>query len=92
MEPLTFVLAGLAVYRLSRMIADEEGPFEAFTKLRGLAQPETWIGRGLACIMCLSVWVALPIAIYIDWSVNWWLTWLALSGVTVILRKWEHKK
>jgi hypothetical protein len=91
-EPITFVLAALAVYRLTRMLTDEEGPFEVFTKLRGLAKPDTWIGRGLECILCMSVWVALPVALWIDWSLNWWLTWLALSGVTVVIRKWEFKK
>jgi hypothetical protein len=92
MQLMTFVLASLAVYRLSRMLSDEEGPFSVFTKLRGIPKPETWIGRGLACIMCLSVWVALPVALWIDWTLNWWLTWLALSGVTVIIRKWETKR
>lgn len=89
---MRFTLAALAVYRLSRMIADEEGPFAVFTHIRNLAPPTHWIGRGLACIMCLSVWIALPVALWIDWSINWWLTWLALSGVVVLLRKWEHKK
>jgi len=92
MQLMTFVLASLAVYRLSRMLSDEEGPFSVFTKLRGIPKPETWIGRGLACIMCLSVWIALPIALWIDPTLNWWLTWLALSGVTVIIRKWETKR
>ena len=92
MQPLTVLLASLAVYRLSRMLTDEEGPFMAFTKLRGVAKTDTWIGRGLECIMCLSVWVALPVALWIDWSWDWWLTWLALSGVTVVLRKWEQKR
>lgn len=89
---LTFLIAGLAVYRVSRMIADEEGPFMVFSKLRGLARPDTWVARGLECIMCVSVWVALPIALVIDWTWTAPLTWLALSAVTVIIRKWEHKK
>jgi hypothetical protein len=92
MQPLTFVLASLAVYRLSRMIADEEGPFEVFTWLRNLAPATNWIGRGLACILCLSVWIALPVALWIDYQGDWALTWLALSGVTVIIRKWENKR
>lgn len=92
MEPLTFALSALAVYRLSRMISDEEGPFEAFTKLRGLAPTTNWIGRGLECIMCVSVWVALPAALYIDPTWTLPLTWLALSGVTVVIRKWEQKR
>jgi hypothetical protein len=91
-DGLTLILAALAVYRISRMITDEEGPFMVFTKLRGLAAPDTWVGRGLECIMCVSVWVALPVALWIDWSLNWWLTWLALSSVTVVIRKWEQKR
>jgi hypothetical protein len=92
MQPLTVILASLAVYRLSRMLTDEEGPFSMFVKLRNLAKPETWIGRGLACIICMSVWIALPVALWIDWTGDWWLTWLALSGVAVIIRKWENKR
>lgn len=97
MEPLIFALAALAVYRLSRMISDEEGPFAVFTWLRGLTKPDTWIGRGMECIMCVSVWIALPVMVMITvlgyadvWI--WPLTWLALSAVTVIIRRWEQKK
>ena len=89
---MPFILASLAVYRLSRMITDEEGPFEVFTKVRGLAPTTTWIGRGLECILCVSVWIALPFALWIDWSGDWVLTWLALSAITVVIRKWEQKR
>jgi hypothetical protein len=92
MGPLTFALSALFVYRLSRMLTDEEGPFKVFTKLRGLAKPDTWVGRGMECIMCVSVWVALPVALWIDLAGEWALTWLALSAITVIIRRWEQKK
>jgi len=92
MQPLTLILAALAVYRISRMVADEEGPFSVFTKLRALAPAQTWVARGLECIMCVSFWVAIPVALVVDWSPTWWLTWLALSAVTVLIRKWEQKK
>lgn len=92
MQPLVLLLASLAVYRLSRMITDEEGPFAVFTKLRGAFPPLNWVGRGLECIMCVSVWIALPVALYIDLSWTAPLTWLALSSVTVIIRRWEQKK
>lgn len=97
MDLVVFALAALAVYRVSRMLTDEEGPFMVFTKVRGLAEPDTWVGRGLECIMCVSVWIALPFTVmltvlgYADvWL--WPLTWLALSAVTVIIRKWEQKR
>lgn len=87
---LTFLLASLAVYRVSRMIADEEGPFSVFAKLRAHFKPDNWIGRGLECIMCVSFWVALPVALVV--APDWWLWWPALSSVTVIIRKWEQKR
>lgn len=90
MQPLTFLMASLAVYRVSRMITDEEGPFSVFAKLRGRYPPDTWIGRGLECIMCVSVWVALPFALAL--GKEWPLTWPALSAVTVLIRKWEQKR
>lgn len=90
MRALELLIASLAVYRISRMIADEEGPFSVFTWLRGRFKPDTWIGRGLECIMCVSVWIALPVALWLGG--DWWLTWPALSSVTVIIRKWEQKR
>ena len=92
MQPLTFALAALATFRISRMIADEEGPWAIFFNLRKAVPGVNWVGRGLECIMCLSVWVALPIAAYIDWSWTTPLTWLALSAVTVLLREWKNKR
>lgn len=88
----TFAIAALAVYRVSRMIADEEGPFSVFVRLRGLVPPDTWVGRGLECIMCVSFWAAFPAALLIDGLHTWPLTWMALSSVTVLIRKWEQKK
>lgn len=83
-------MASLAVYRVSRMIADEEGPFSAFTWLRGRFPSNTWIGRGLECILCVSFWVALPFALLL--KEDRLLAWPALSAVTVIIRKWEQKR
>lgn len=90
-DPLTLLLAALAVYRISRMVSDEEGPFSIFTKLRALVPPDTWVGRGLECIMCVSFWVALPVALWLGGAL-WPLTWMALSSGTVLIRKWEQKK
>lgn len=94
-------MASLAVYRVSRMIADEEGPGlpwgteeqrkqGVFTRLRGRFPPTNWIGRGLECILCVSFWVALPFAFFL--KEDRLLAWPALSAVTVVIRKWEQKR
>lgn len=96
-ETIALILVALAVYRLSRLIADEEGPWAIFTAIRNLAEPDTIARRGLECIMCVSVWVALPASIFVTVlgyadPLLWPATWLALSAVTVLIRKWEQKR
>ena len=56
----TFIRS-LAVWRLTNMITDEEGPFEVFRRLRTLLGGDsqtTWVGRGVVCHWCVSVWVS----------------------------------
>lgn len=94
---LLFLLAALATYRLSRLIADEEGPWSVFSRLRDLTPEQSSWRRGVECIMCVSVWAAVPVALWLVWSgdISWRLAplvWLALSAVTVLIRKWEQKR
>lgn len=99
MNALVLILAALATHRLSLAIAEEEGPFSIFLKLRGALDPDqaTWLGRGLNCIMCVGFWVALPVALFVTvlgyadpWA--WPLTWLGLAGSVVLIRRWEQKR
>ena len=91
----TFVLVALAVYRLSHMVTSEEGPFEAFAKMRdalGGNQQATWIGRGIVCILCVSFWVGILGAVALwFWqvvAVKFAVYALALSGATLAFKKW----
>ncbi len=92
MNALWFVIAALAVYRISHLLALEEGPFEAFATLRGRFDPDqrTWLGRGLNCPLCVSYWVgwlgglALVPIMQLDF-VGYVLVSLALSGAASAL-------
>lgn len=68
-----FLIAALANYRISRMIANERGPFDVFHHLRRLVyktwpdkdfmgpsdySPTSWQFDGITCIDCLSFWLA----------------------------------
>ena len=58
-----FALACLSVYRLSRMIALEAGPFDAFVRLHATAERVSYrLVDGLACPLCVGAWLALPAA------------------------------
>lgn len=60
---VTLLIYALATYRLTRIILIEDGPFNVILKLRGALDPDqrTWLGKGMACIWCVSFWVGLAL-------------------------------
>lgn len=83
---LLFVLASFAVYRVSRMVAEEDGPAFAFRRLRGtFTDAESSIAAGLRCFYCISVWAALLVTVLLVLFTNWeaWLWpiwWFGVAG------------
>lgn len=83
------ILAMLATYRLSRMIAMEDGPADVFSTLRERIGQRTWIGRGMHCTLCVSAWLCWPIALLVPittWQ-EYVLVALGSAAVTVIIHK-----
>ena len=82
-----FLLCTLAVWRISHLLACEDGPFDWVYKLRKWSG-EGFLGRLLDCFYCLSLWIAIPFAAWLadDWLVAV-VTWLALSGAASLLFK-----
>jgi hypothetical protein len=83
------IVASFAVWRVSRLIALEEGPFSVFAWLRGRIDPnqQTWIGRGISCVPCISFWVALIAALLLQLSVT---EWLGLAGAVLLINRWAQ--
>lgn len=98
---MIILLATLAVYRVSHMLAQETGPFALCYRFRswvgdkavvpGLPmqkQPHAWIIEGVTCPLCISFWLALPAALFV--TVDWWtwsLVWLGIAGGVLVLHK-----
>jgi len=84
MNPFSFAMATLAAYRISYLIAREEGPFGVLAWLRGKIDPDqkTWVGRGVNCTLCISFWLALPAALIAGGG---WLEWLGVAGAILFL-------
>jgi len=84
---IEFLLCTLAVWRLSYLLSQEDGPFDVVIKFRKLLG-HSFFGSLLDCFYCLSLWISLPLAVLIS---NQWLegiiVWLALSGAACILFK-----
>lgn len=87
MNAFEFMLATLAVWRLTHLIAAEDGPFEMIAWMRKRAGQGFW-GTMLDCFYCLSVWIALPFAIFMGGS-RWHklLLWPALSASAILLNR-----
>ena len=89
----TVLLAILATWRLSNLIANEDGPFDVFARLRLRAgvyydvdsNPigKNVFARGLLCIWCVSVWIAFVVSFFDPNTVNihtFIINWLAISA------------
>jgi len=84
------LLGILGVGRITHLLASEDGPFELVARLR-LAAGSGFLGKLLDCFYCLSLWIALPFAIWIgsDWRERL-LLWPALSGAAILLERWTR--
>jgi hypothetical protein len=71
---LEIVVLGLATWRISSMLVDEDGPFTVFARVRHLigvrfdemSYPvgKNWVADQLTCIWCTSVPVGIGLALY----------------------------
>jgi hypothetical protein len=101
LEPVgLFILLALATYRLARLIAIDDGPFDLLLKLRSLwgaydygenGTAKTSLGRGLTCPHCVGFWLAGFAAV----SVYGWpeliIYWLALAGAQSFLQEMSRR-
>jgi hypothetical protein len=82
-----FLVAALAVWRLTHLLTQEDGPWEVLKKAR-LGLGSGMLGKLASCFYCLSIWVALPFAWFVGGSfVEMAVAWWALSGAAVLLER-----
>ena len=82
-----FFLCTLAVWRLSHLLACEDGPFDVVVRLRKRVG-DGFFGGLMDCFYCLSVWIAAPFAWLLSNDVvTGVVVWLALSGAASLFSK-----
>ncbi len=81
------LLVVLATWRLTHLLASEDGPGDLIANLR-LWLGDSFFGKLMDCFYCLGLWIAAPLALLITrkWS-EWPLVWLALSGAACLLER-----
>lgn len=95
---MDFLILALATFRISSLIADEDGPLGLFEWLRGrvgVKRDERGdnygtnnFAVGVVCILCNSVWVGVVVMalyIYLEQITVWVAFPLALSAVALII-------
>jgi hypothetical protein len=89
---LYFIIAALATWRLTHLLAFEDGPWDCLARLRARLGAGFW-GRLTDCFYCLSLWIALPItfAMQPGWG-HGLLVWLGLSGAACLLDRLGQKE
>jgi hypothetical protein len=82
-----FVLATLAVWRITHLVTREDGPWDLALRLRrGLRTGMA--ARMVSCFYCLSLWVALPFAGFMKGdAVETLVGWLAISGGASLIER-----
>ena len=84
---MTFVLAVLATWRVTHLLANEDGPADIVFRAR------RWLGDGfigslMDCFNCMSIWIAAPLALFVSTDpLTWIVSWLALSGAACLLER-----
>jgi len=95
---LCFVLAALAVWRVTHLLHAEDGPFDILVKIRTAAK-NGFLGKLLDCFYCLSIWIAAIPVLILNYS---WqerlLLWLSISAAAIlferlhaVLEAWEDR-
>lgn len=96
---IELVKKGIICYRIARLIALEDGPFDMFTRFRSMmgaydydaqGHPQSMTGKLVSCPFCAGVWVSIILVLL---PKNRWLTLiedtLVIAGIQTILQSRE---
>jgi Protein of unknown function (DUF1360) len=82
-----FIIATLAVWRVTHLLSEEDGPFDLIIRLREKIGNNV-LGQLMDCFYCLSIWIAIPFAFIISGNLQEGILHsLALSGAACIIQK-----
>jgi len=97
---LKLLILSLATWRLSSLLANEDGPFDMFQRFRyvigvrvdpiGQVYYLNTFAKGVACIWCNSIWVGimLTLGIYVaPYATIWSILPLMLSAVVAFYQR-----
>ena|SRR5881396_3616629 len=86
-----FVPAVLATWRITHLLAYEDGPADLIARFRARLGAG-FLGSLMDCFQCLSLWIAAPFSFFIARRpLPLVVAWLALSGAACLLERAGRK-
>ena len=87
MEYYGLILGVLGTWRITHLLAAEDGPADLLVRIRRAIGNGFW-GDLLDCFYCLSLWVALPFCVLLGKGFKErCLLWFAISGGAILLER-----
>ena len=84
---LRFALGSLVTWRVTHLLAEEDGPGDLVLGLRRRAG-DGELGKLMDCFYCLSIWVAAPVSLAVAGRMREApFTCVALSGAACLLER-----
>jgi len=84
---LRFGVAALATWRVTHLLANEDGPADVIVRTRAKLG-DSQLGALMDCFQCASMWVAVPFAFFAARKpADRVAAWLALSGAACIIQE-----
>lgn len=81
------ILAVLCVWRITHLLAEEDGPWDLIARLHQKLGDRFW-GRLMGCFYCLSLWIAIPFACLLGQTWGEQLFhWPAISAGAILLER-----
>ena len=94
---MKLLLVTVAVYRISHMIAIEDGPFNVFYRIREYVRKkfgaDHWVYEGFNCPLCISFWLAMVGAwIMVPALISEFvILWLGMAGAILVIHRFLYR-
>lgn len=89
-----WLATSFAVYRVSRMLTEERGPWDLFLNFQIWSHDrwgkDSWQFHGFTCPLCEGFWISL-LASLLVFGWDFWIWWLPISGLQAWLQKQERE-
>lgn len=82
-----FIIAALATWRITHLLALEDGPGDVFFKLR-TRLGNGFLGKLMDCFYCMSLWIAAPFSLLVSADLRTAaVVWFALSASSCLMER-----